>query len=248
MLSFMIRNPRVPIVLTGAQKSASDKDSDAPRNLTNAIQFAAYGPPGVFIVFDGKVISGVRASKIHTLTVSAFKSINGPPVARFVGKKGGSIGTEKLMFEKITSLEKNNTGTILDTKMDPNVLIVRLTPGFRQEWLEAYCDPKKVHGIVILGFGTGNIPNRAPFDLLPVLEKFQKAKIPVVVLSQCPFGKVDMGIYEVGVRAAKLGLIPGGTMTKEAAVTKLMWVLGHTRDMDKIGKMMKTNMVGELDE
>lgn len=240
MLSFMIKNPEIPIVLTGAQKSIGAKDSDAPGNLTNAVQFAAYGPPGVYVVFGGKVIRGVRASKTNTITFDTFQSINAPYVAEFVDEDNQEAFSKMLPVKKISwPKEKKDSGkTILDTKIDPNVLIVRISPGFKPEWLRKYCDPGRVHGLIILGFGTGNIPNRIPLNLLPVLKEYKKKNIPVVVMSQCLHGPVEMGIYEVGEKAARLGVIPGGKMTKEAALTKLMWILGHTRDMDEVREMM----------
>jgi len=240
MLSYMIKNPKIPIVLTGAQKSIQEKNSDAPKNLTNAVQFAGYGPPGVYIVFGGKVIRGVRASKMNTTSFDTFQSINAPYIAEFVDEKSSSAFSKMLPVKKIAWQQKKDPGkTILDTKIDPNVLIVRLTPGFKPEWLRKYCNRDQVHGLIILGFGTGNIPNRIPLNLLPVLKEYKKNKIPVVVMSQCPYGHVKMGTYEVGEKAARLGVIPGGDMTKEAALTKLMWILGHTRDYDEVRRRMK---------
>lgn len=239
-LSFMVQNPRFPIVLTGAMKSMDAEGSDAPRNLINAVQYAAKGRPGVYVVFAGKVIKGVRVSKINSSAFDAFDSINEPPVARFEGAKGKLIETNPVKEEK------PGKATVFDTKIDPKVQMIRLTPGFDPDWLRSYCNPYVFNGLIIEGFGMGNIPNREPYNLIPSLEELQKAKIPVVVVSQCPYGPVDMQIYEVGQDAKNTGVIPGGNMTKEDALAKLMWVLGHTRDMDEVKKMMMTDIAGEL--
>lgn len=245
MLSFMVRNPKIPVVLTGAQKSIGEKESDAAKNLTNAVQFAAYGPPGIFVVFDGKVIKGIHSSKMDTAAFDTFHSINAPYVAKFINGKGKKV-SNPLPVEKIDWPAKSEKETVLDTKIDPNVAYIRLSPGFQPEWLRSFCNPARYHGLVIEGFGAGNIPNRDPYNLLPVLEDFKKAGIPVVVMSQCPYGAVDMDIYETGEKAAQTGVIPSGTMTKEAALTKLMWVLGRTDNLEEIRKMMLENMIGEM--
>ena len=246
MLSFMIENPKIPVVITGAQKSVGVKNSDAGKNLTNAVQFAAYGIPGVYVVFDGKVIKGIRASKMDTTAFNTFHSINAPYVAKFVVVKPGSPD-ELFPIEKIDwHPQKNNKPTKLNLKIDPNVAYIRLSPGFKPEWLRSFCNPSRYHGLIIEGFGAGNIPNRKPYNLLPVLEALKEAGIPVVVMSQCPYGPVEMGVYEVGVKAEKMGVIPSGNMTKEAALTKLMWILGKTRDLKEVRKMMMEDMRGEI--
>jgi len=248
-LSFMIQNPRFPIVLTGSQVPISEPHSDAPRNLTNAVQFAAYGPPGVFVVFGGKVIKGVRASKTHTTSTDTFKSVNVPPTAIFGMEDKVQFLSEFMDIQKSGPEKHRFQGRkqmTFDTKIDPLVLDVKITPGYKPAWLLKLCDPEKVHGLVLEGFGVGNVPNREPYNLLPVLKKFREKEIPVVVVSQCPFGSVEMDIYEVGQKAKELGLIPAGSMTKEAAVTKLMWVLGHTKDPDEVRKMFLKDVAGEI--
>ena len=246
MLSFMVRNPKIPIVLTGAQKSIGEKESDAAKNLTNAVQFAAAGPPGIFVVFDGKVMQGIHASKMDTAAFNTFHSINAPYVAKFINEKSKKT-FNPLPVKKIAWPAKSEKETVLDTKIDPNVAYIRLSPGFQPEWLRSFCNPARYHGLIIIGFGAGNIPNRDPDNLLPVLEDFKKAGIPVIVMSQCPYGAVNMDIYETGEKAARTGVIPSFTMTKETALTKLMWVLGRTNNPDEIRKMMLENMLGEMD-
>lgn len=238
-LSVMIKNPRFPIVVTGAMKSIDEKHTDARRNLLNAVQYAAYGKPGVYIVFDGKVIKGDRASKTNSTQFDAFSSINYPLVARFAKIRRLGPNVNYPMIRWIAPPKKREGSAVFDFKLDPKVAMVKLTPGFRPEWLEKYADPDTVHGLVIGGFGAGNVPYRAPCNLLPVLEKIIKKGVPVVMVTQCRRGGVNMSTYEVGQKAMRIGVIPGGKLTAEAAVTRLMWILGHTRDMDKVKEFMR---------
>jgi glutamyl-tRNA(Gln) amidotransferase subunit D len=42
------------------------------------------------------------------------------------------------------------------------------------------------------------------------------------------------------------GVIEGGNMLPSAAYTKLIWALGHTRNLDEVKKLMQTNIAGEI--
>jgi len=68
----------------------------------------------------------------------------------------------------------------------------------------------------------------------------------VVVSSQCAFGQADLSIYEVGRAAMDVGAMSAYDMTSEAALVKLAWVLGHTREPDRVKEMMNINYVGEM--
>jgi len=247
MLSFMIKNPPFPIVLTGSQLPLELPDSDGKKNLLNAVQFAVFGIPGIFIIFDGKVIRGVRASKVNTTSFHAFESINAPPVAEFENKDYLGPPPQTIPINKI-DWQTNYSGgeTVFDVKIDTLVMSVTITPGFHPVWLRSFLDPEKFHGLIIEGFGTGNIPNRQPFNLLPEIKSLMNAGIPVLVQSVCPYGKVSMDLYEVGRDALDIGIIPGGGLTKEAALTKMMWTLGHSRDPEEVKKIMLTNIAGEI--
>ena len=70
--------------------------------------------------------------------------------------------------------------------------------------------------------------------------------VVIVNTSQCATGAVDMGRYETSLRLIEAGVLNGRDMTVEAVVTKLMFLLGHETDLDKIKERMNTSLAGEV--
>jgi L-asparaginase len=66
-------------------------------------------------------------------------------------------------------------------------------------------------------------------------------------VSQCPGGKVQMGIYETSVALIDAGVVSGQEITTEAAVTKLMFLLGQDLSNEKLKSCLKRNLRGEID-
>ncbi|BAD85845.1 L-asparaginase [Thermococcus kodakarensis KOD1] len=231
-LSFMIRNPPIPVVLTGSMLPITEPNSDAPRNLRTALTFARKGFPGIYVAFMDKIMLGTRVSKVHSLGLNAFQSINYPDIAYVKGD-------EVLVRHKPRI---GNGEPLFDPELDPNVVHIRLTPGLSPEVLRAVA--RATDGIVLEGYGAGGIPYRGR-NLLEVVSETAREK-PVVMTTQALYGGVDLTRYEVGRRALEAGVIPAGDMTKEATLTKLMWALGHTRDLEEIRKIMERNIAGEI--
>lgn len=235
MMSFMLRNVPIPVVFTGSQVPIANPLSDAPLNLTCALAMAASGAPGVFVAFDRKIILGCRAVKVRTTAFDAFESVNCPYAA--VVNSEGLVLNHNII--KKPCGECNSEFTV-----DSDVYLLKLTPGTNPRIMDMMID-SGCHGIVIEAFGAGGL-QFIRRDFVSRIEKATAAGIPVVVCSQCLYERSDFSIYQVGQKALAKGAIQGFDMTREAAVTKLMWALGKTRNLQEISEMFKTNYAGEI--
>ncbi|WP_457742330.1 asparaginase [Thermococcus sp.] len=231
-LSFMLKNVPIPVVLTGSMLPITEPNSDAPRNLKTALTFAMKGFPGIYVAFMDKIMLGTRVSKVHSLGLNAFQSINYPDIAYVKG--------EEVVVRHRPELPEGEPS--FDPRIDPNVVHIRLTPGLSPGTFLAVAET--VDGIVLEGYGAGGIPYRGR-NLLEAVSKVAREK-PVVMTTQALYGGVDLTRYEVGRRALEAGVIPAGDMTKEATLVKLMYALGHTKKLDEVREIMGKNVAGEI--
>ncbi len=213
-LAFLLTGLDRPVVMTGAQKPLQDVRTDARSNLVDACHLAVVGPPEVGIVFDSRLLRGCRATKMDAWGMSAFGSPACPPLAEL--GLGVQFGPHVLARREAEPF---------DGRLEARVLATRTFPGLDPRLISGALDAG-VRGMVIEAFGAGNIP-RIENSLVGVIEKARAMDVPVVIVSQCPRGSVDLKRYEGGVAAAAAGAISAGDMTTEAALAKLMIVLGR---------------------
>lgn len=235
ILSYMLPNIPIPVVLTGSQLPMSHPLTDAADNMRYAFAMAASGTPGVFVSFNRKIILGCRAVKVRTTGFDAFESVNCKNVA-LIDSNGLNIN-EKLIRNPLGKC------TLLDS-LCPDVFLIKLTPGLNPEIFDVLLR-MNYKGIVIEAFGAGGLHfvNR---DLISKLAKMVEHGISVVVSSQCLYERSDLSIYQVGQLALEKGVISAYDMTTEAAVTKLIWALGQTKNPAEIKKIFETNYTGEI--
>ena len=131
-----------------------------------------------------------------------------------------------------------------DTRLDDRVFLLKVFPGIPPSIIPRIVD-MGYHGIVIEGYGSGNIPTQENALTGPIKQAIS-AGCSVLMSTQCAFGQTDLSLYEVGKSALDVGALSAHDMTSEAAVVKLMWILGHTRERDIVKEMIRTNYVGEV--
>lgn len=230
-LSFTLGNLGKPVVLTGAQIPGYKLETDARRNFINAVKFASRNVSGVYIVFDERIMLGVRATKVSESELNAFRSVS--------SRDYGQIRVDMRLTDK---MKKRHDGILKPAPgFNPQITVVTLTPGNDPSDLIHLLDSDRVKGIIIEGYGSGNIP----YNHYQVFEKARDCRVPVLIMSQCLHGVTSMRYYDVGLQALKLGVTECYDLTLEAASAKLMWALDKY-DYPMIKEIIHNNFVGEI--
>lgn len=246
-LAFSITGKPVPVVFVGSQRSSDRPSSDSAFNLRAAFITASKAPfAESVIVMHGETSDtyalahrGVKARKMHTSRRDAFQSINDKPLARI----NPDTGEIRIIGRIIEHRDKGREAVLRD-RFDDKVALVKVYPGLQGEVLETLID-KGFHGIVLEGSGLGHMPNK----LVPTIARAVDNGIPVVMTSQCLFGRVNLHVYSTGRRLLEAGVIPGLDILPETAYVKLSWILGSiSRDPEEVRKVFLTNIAGEFNE
>lgn len=253
-LSFMLHNPPVPVVLVGSQRSSDRGSSDNAMNLVCGAVAATSDVAEVGVCMHGTtnddyclLHQGTKVRKLHTSRRDAFRSVNVKPFAK--------IWYENRNIEILRSdyRKRGHGGKFgLDTEVDPRVGLVYAHPGIDPKYVEGLA--KFFDGVVVAATGLGHVstnPKNDPMarSIVPALRSLVESGVPVVLVPQTIYGRINLNVYEAGRILEAAGVIGNGCdWTPEAALVKLMWVLGHTKDMKKVRELMLTNVAGELTE
>jgi len=247
-MAFALRNCPIPVLFVGSQRSSDRPSSDASMNLLCAAQYMINSEfKGVGVCLHDKmdddkclIVPAHHVKKMHTSRRDTFRPVNQRPIAR-VNMKGE--------VEEVSKFVDGEGEFELKEKFSNNVALVKVYPGFRAEELENY---SRYDGLVVEGYAFGQLPINEHDEHTKhhpkLLEQVKKlaSKIPVLVVSQRPYGVVHMTVYSTSRHLLEAGVVEG-KMQSHVAYVKMCHVLANYPVAD-VKKILSENLTGEVVE
>ncbi|MGG4775591.1 asparaginase [Paenalcaligenes sp. Me52] len=224
-LSFLLGGLGVPVVLTGSMRPAVQPDTDAWANVFGALSAITSCAAGVFVYFHQRLLRGTQVSKWHSEADDAFRAVRHDGAETITGHVPLALNFQV-------------------QRQPVSLAVVPFYPGFQANALQSIVDTG-VQGLILECYGTGTGPTEDA-ELLAVLHRAIARGVAVVGISQCPVGSVLPGQYAAGSLLVQAGMLPSGSMTREAALAKLFALLGAGITAQKLPDYWLTDFCGEL--
>ena len=210
-----------PVIVVGAQRPASDPDSDGPRNLLDAVRVAVASEAvskGVMVVMNGQINAARDVTKTNTSQVETFRGLEFGEL--------GVVDAEKVRFYRAPLRRQTfplGSGVHLS-----RVDIVASYAGADGLLIRSIVRDGTVQGLVIAGLGLGDVPG----SMFEAIQDARKQGIPVVISTRVPTGRIfSLNAAKGGALALKgIGCVLADNLSPQKARILLMLALTRSHD------------------
>lgn len=255
-LSFMLGNPRMPIVLTGAQRPLNYGRTDALQNIVSSIVIAASGRLGISPVVKEVCVYShdtlFRGNRVTMMSSSSYRSFDSPNYAPL------AVAGEHIEIQDHVLWRAGNRSNLDYRKhARAQVVIVDVFPGMDATLLGSLKDRRdnssiegvaqhgdsELRGVLLRTYGMGTAPTSEKF--LEALQDLVDAGIVVMNVTQARSGRISHGTDPVSLRLMEQGVVSGGDMTAEAAYAKMVVLLSESDDAQERADQLQIARCGE---
>ena len=240
-LSFMFKNLGKPVVLTGSQLPLGMLRSDGRENIICALEIASTRLatiPEVCIFFESHLYRGNRSTKMNAENFDAFETYNYPSLAK--------VGIN-IVFKEHLFLPMPTRPLEVRKRFDTRVAVLKLFPGIGPDVVNAVLNAPDLQGVVVETYGSGNAPTDDWF--INALDDAIRRGVIVLNVTQCKAGAVKMRQYAASCDMDRIGVVGAGDITIEAAITKMMYLLGtYPNDKEHVRQRLSVSIRGEITE